>query len=113
MSIAVGCRVAGLAVAALLSTAAGAQVAWLGERDRMLAVFERQPLIDLERQWLQCARESELRMLDFEEAMVCSITHEVLLRRRFAGDFSALLAWWQARRGGPGDALTQQIATRP
>jgi len=99
MSITLGRQAAILAMATLLNTAAGAQGTWLGERDRIFAGFEQQPLTGVERQWLECARESELRLLDLGEAAVCSIAHEVFLRRRFEGDFSALLAWWKARRG--------------
>jgi hypothetical protein len=43
--------------------------------------------------------------INLYEATVCSATGEALLKRRFNGDFGALLAWWRAQRQS---ALAQQ-----
>lgn len=63
------------------------------------------PLAQLEAGYLQCDRVSSSRVLDLYEATVCSATGEALLKRRFNGDFGALLAWWRAQRQS---ALAQQ-----
>ena len=106
MSITLVRQIATAVVAGLLSASVDAQVAWLGERDRHFVAFERQPLADVERLYLQCARESEQRLLGPGEAAVCSIAGEVLLKRRFGGDFNALLAWWKVHRTGTGEAVS-------
>lgn len=43
--------------------------------------------------YLQCTEESIERHLGGGEAAFCSIVYDVLLKRYFAGDFGALLAW--------------------
>lgn len=100
-------QVAAMAFVGLMSTAVSAQGAWLSERHQMFVALERQPVADVERLYLQCAREGEQRLLGFGEAAVCSIAHEVLLKRRFDGDFSALLAWWKAHRTGSDEAVSR------
>lgn len=43
--------------------------------------------------YLNCSSQALERRLDGGEAAMCSIAYDVLLRRHFGGDFSALLAW--------------------
>ena len=79
----------------------------LGERERLLGRFEQEPLVVLERMYLRCARVSAERLMAFDEAAACSTASEALLKRRFDGDFAALLAWWRLHRddlsGGAAD----------
>lgn len=58
-------------------------------------------LLVLESVYLQCDRESRVRLLGFGEAAHCSQVAEELLRRRFGGDFRRLIAWWQSQRDDP------------
>jgi hypothetical protein len=83
----------------LLAASAGADdlSAWR-ERDQLRAHFELLPERDLERQFLRCSRESSERLLGFGEAAVCSIGFEALKKRKFGGDFEAMLAWWRLHR---------------
>jgi hypothetical protein len=90
-----------------LSMTAGAQVTAFGERDGTFAAFERKSLAEVERFYLQCSRDAEQRLLGFGEAADCSIAHEVLLRRRFAGNFTAMLTWWQAYRLASAETLSR------
>ena len=41
------------------------------------------------------------RVLEPGEAVVCTMVGDTLLAREFKGDFSALIAWWQANRDAP------------
>lgn len=71
----------------------------LRERGRMVAEHERLP-----RQWLEslvrrCQAAAEATLLGLDEAAVCSVGYEALLRGGFGGDFRALLAWWKSERG--------------
>jgi hypothetical protein len=69
-----------------------------GDRERLLAHFERVAEADLKTLYLLCARVSSRRILAFDEAAHCSIAADVLKARSFAGDFDALLAWWRLHR---------------
>ena len=71
--------------------------------ERIFAAFERLPIRNLESAYLHCARESEQRMLSVDEAAFCSIGSEVLKKRRFGGDFDAMLAWWKVHRNDKSD----------
>lgn len=62
------------------------------------AHFERLPERDLERLFLRCDRESSQRLLDFDEAALCSTGFEALKKRKFGGNFDAMLTWWRLRR---------------
>jgi hypothetical protein len=69
-----------------------------GAREQLLATFERMPEPQLKGLFLLCSRESSQRMLDFGDAMRCSMANDALLKRSFRGDFEALLAWWRVHR---------------
>jgi hypothetical protein len=45
--------------------------------------------------YLQCDRLAQETRLDFATAAHCSMVHEELKQRVFAGDFDRLLAWWR------------------
>jgi len=93
-STAIACAL--LSAAALGQTLPGAPAP--GDRERLLAHFERVAEADLKALYLLCARVSSRRMLAFDEAAHCSIAADVLKARSFAGDFDALLAWWRLHR---------------
>jgi hypothetical protein len=67
-------------------------------REQLLATFERMPEPELKSFYLVCSRESSQRMLDFDNAVRCSMANDALLKRSFRGDFDALLAWWRVAR---------------
>ena len=70
----------------------------LDQHDRAVARFVSQPLDQLELVYLRCSREAETRLMGMDEAALCSIASEALLKRRFDGDFEAMLAWWRTNR---------------
>jgi len=55
-------------------------------------------IVDLKALYLRCVRESNRRLLGFDEATLCSIVGDALKARSFGGDFNALLAWWRLHR---------------
>ena len=68
------------------------------DRERLMAHMERLPEQRLKRAYLLCAHTSGQRMLDPQEAALCSMAAEVLKKQSFNGDFNALLAWWHENR---------------
>lgn len=74
----------------------------LADRDAALSRYEQLPQYCLEAMFMRCSTEAGLQLLDFGSAATCSIGYEALLRRGFAGDFHALMAWWRAQRKGEG-----------
>ena len=106
-----GLRVIGIALSAvtlalMLASPAGANTTdepstplrIMGERERIMAHMERLPEHKLKRAYLLCAHMSGQRILDPQEAAICSMTGEVLKKQSFNGDFNALLAWWHENR---------------
>ncbi len=69
-----------------------------GARVALLAHFERLPETHLKAVFLHCAHESSRRMFDLDEAVPCAMAWDALLKRGFAGNVEALLAWWRAQR---------------
>ena len=59
---------------------------------------EHLPESDLERLFLLCSRESSQRLMGFDEAALCSVGFEALKKRKFGGDFDAMVAWWRLHR---------------
>lgn len=89
----------GIACFGLAAASAGAEELSIWRNlDQLRANFERLSEGDLERLFLRCSRESSERLMGFEEAAVCSAGFEALKKRKFAGDFSAMLAWWRLHR---------------
>lgn len=70
-------------------------------REQLFTTFERMPEPQVKGFFLLCSRESSQRMLDFGDAMRCSMANDALLKRSFRGDFDALLAWWRVHRDDP------------
>ncbi|TFZ05437.1 hypothetical protein EZ313_01835 [Ramlibacter henchirensis] len=60
--------------------------------------LENLPEATLKTLYLRCARESNRRLLSFDEAFHCSTAADILMRRSFGGDFDAMLAWWRRNR---------------
>jgi hypothetical protein len=60
---------------------------------------------ELERGFWQCDHAASRTMLDMETAARCSRVTEELRRRRFDGDFQALLAWWHRHKAAEHAAL--------
>ena len=94
-----------VAACAMLAAPAGAGdlSAWRGG-DRVRAHLERVPEQELERLFLRCSRESSERLMGLDEAALCSIGFEALKKRKFGGDFNAMLAWWRLHRDQPKDS---------
>lgn len=99
------------AACVLLATSAGADdlFAWR-DLDQLRAHFERLPERELERSFLRCARESSQRLMGFDDAALCSAGFEALKKRKFGGDFDALLAWWRLHRDERPDAPASPAA---
>lgn len=76
----------------------------LQDRDGALSRYEQLPQHCLKAMFMRCAAEASEQMLDLGSAAVCSIGYEALLRRGFAGDFHALMAWWRTQRGNEAQA---------
>ena len=53
---------------------------------------------DAERIFLLCDTASNHGVMDIDEAAVCSIAYEVLLKKKFHGDFQAFLTWWHLHK---------------
>jgi hypothetical protein len=49
-------------------------------------------------QFLACDRASSDRLMAMDEGARCAMAWDTLLRRRFDGNVTALLAWWRAER---------------
>jgi len=70
----------------------------LMDRDGALSRYEQLPQHCLKAMFMRCAAEASEQLLDLSDAAVCSLGYEALLRRGFAGDFHALMAWWRTQR---------------
>jgi len=53
---------------------------------------------ELKQVFLECERQASAGLIDLAGASQCSSGFEELKHRVFGGDFSRLLAWWQAQR---------------
>lgn len=94
----------GLASVALAAAARADDLPAWRDLDQLRVHFERLSEPDLERLFLRCSRESSQRLMGFDEAAVCSTGFEALKKRKFGGDFSAMLAWWRLHRDQGQDA---------
>ena len=70
----------------------------LMDRSGSLSAYEALPQDCLKHLFMACAAESNVTVLDFGRAVVCSLGHEALLRQGFNGDFDALISWWRSNR---------------
>ena len=73
----------------------------LMELERELARYHQLPDGCLKTMFMQCSAASEKEVLGMGTVMECSLGYEALLKRVFAGNFDALLAWWRDERGAP------------
>jgi hypothetical protein len=48
--------------------------------------------------FLRCERAATERLLGTDDAAICSVVYEELLKIGFGSDFKRLLAWWHAER---------------
>lgn len=67
-------------------------------REQMLASFDRLPEPALATAFLQCDRDARARVLGMDEGVRCAMAWDALLRRVFANDVDALIAWWKVHR---------------
>ena len=68
------------------------------ERTRVVAQLQATSEAELRRHYLHCAHASNARLLMPDESVLCVLVADVLLQRAFAGDFAALVAWYQQHR---------------
>lgn len=73
----------------------------LAGREEAISHYEALPASCLKTLFLACSRAANAQLLDLGSAAACSIGYEALLRRGFAGDFHALMAWWRVQRHDP------------
>ena len=82
-----------LALVALLATAAFA-----AQAQPPASPLRAQPIGQLKETYLDCDRQTQVRLIPFADAAECSIVADELLARGFGGDFNQLLAWWRSQR---------------
>jgi hypothetical protein len=75
------------------SSATAQQIEVIPYERQVVAQLQAMPEGDLKETYLHCWRESTHRVMGYGEIALCSIVYETVLRRIFAGDFDALLAW--------------------
>jgi hypothetical protein len=98
-------RAARAALIVLLGSASGLGAqdttfpqAAVSPREQWLASFDRMSEPALAAAFLRCDREARVRMFGFEDGVRCAMAWDALLRRVFAGDVDALIAWWRVHR---------------
>lgn len=65
-------------------------------------------LQELEREFWRCDHAAARSLLDAGTAAWCSVAYEALNKRRFGGDFAAMLAWWRANKDAEHLALSAE-----
>jgi hypothetical protein len=91
------------AAALALATAA----VWPGSISAQTAVAAELPMAELEIGFWVCDHAATTRGLDGGSAMTCSQLTEALKKRKFDGDFNAMLAWWRQHKPAEHLALAQ------
>lgn len=66
-------------------------------------------LADLEKAYWFCDYASTVTRLDMGTAMSCSVVNETLKRRKFGGNFEAMLVWWQDNKAAQHRAFEEQL----
>ena len=74
----------------------------IGDREEVSQLYESMPQHCLKAIVIVCSQAAGTGLLDLGHAAACSIGYEALLKRGFAGDFKALMAWWQRQQKAPG-----------
>lgn len=59
---------------------------------------ESSDVLRLQQAYLNCDKKARNEVLDFDEAMFCTIFADELKQRAFGGDFGQLIAWWQRNK---------------
>jgi hypothetical protein len=67
-------------------------------REQLVARFDHMSEPALATAFLRCDREARTRVLSLDDGARCAMAWDALLRRVFAGDVDALIAWWKANR---------------
>lgn len=70
------------------------------------------PEPELKGVYLHCSRESTQRIMGYGEIALCSIVYETVLKRIFAGDFDALLAWSKAASAHTSESVSAASGPR-
>lgn len=91
-----------------LAQAAEPALRVLSHREQWVAAFEQLPEARLRAFFLRCDRESREHLLPLDDAVQCAMAWDALLKRGFANDVNALLAWWREHRD-----LTTTQSTQP
>lgn len=81
-----------------LAQAAEPVLGIFSQREQWIAAFEQLPQASLRAIFLRCDRESREHLLDPDDAVRCAMAWDALLKRGFANDVNALLAWWREQR---------------
>lgn len=91
---------AGAVLAWTLSLAQAAEptLGVLSHRAQWIAAFEQLPEARLRTYFLRCDHESREHLLQYDDAVRCAMAWDALLKRGFANDVHALLAWWREQR---------------
>ncbi|HTR59267.1 MAG TPA: hypothetical protein VMM27_13900 [Casimicrobiaceae bacterium] len=70
-----------------------------GQSAASLALIDPQlASVDLERIFWQCDYVANTFGVGLEEGAYCSAIYDEVKKRKFAGDFAAMLAWWQQNK---------------
>ena len=80
----------------------GEPLSYLLHREALITRHEKLPQACLEDLFRACSQSSRTSLLDGDDAAMCSIGYEALLRSRFKGDFKALMDWWRSERVAAG-----------
>ena len=83
--------------ASLLGAQVGQAHAGLG-RDPIRSAMERLSEQEIKAFYTRCSQEAAARRLDGGEAMVCSVSYDVLLKKHFSGNFDLLWTWSRAQQ---------------
>lgn len=93
-----------------LAQAAEPTLSVFSHREQWIAAFEQLPEARLRAFFLHCDRESREHLVQFDDAVRCAMAWDALLKRGFANDVNALLAWWREQRDLITTQSTQQLS---
>lgn len=91
-----------------LAQAAEPPLGVFSHREQWSAAFEQLPEVRLRAFFLRCDRESREHLLHLDDAVQCAMAWDALLKRGFANDVNALLAWWREHKNSTATQSTQQ-----
>lgn len=76
------------------------------------AVDAHLPLADLEQAYWECDYAATTWGVSLGEGALCGVIYEELKRRKFAGDFQAVLEWWRQHKIAEYEALGRRYAAK-